>query len=765
MITHYLKVALRNLLHFKMQSLVSALCLAVGIVVFSVVYLFVDRFADAYSSLPDDDRRVLIKAYGKETGYEMPFRLSETVELAFRAEGILDSLSVHSATLRTDVEVIGKDGRSLPYIVDYKVTNARFSRYFNLKLLYGDYVPALPDEIIVSSDFAKRISQDGSPVGMMVRLVSLEPANKIKDYRIVNVADVPENGLELNADCYFPLEALPYARTQVHAFIPKGQTLSGLNKALDNVVWNNGGQEISVDASPVSGQKETLLVKSLILLLASLILVSGLINFLKFTFQMFYARQHELALRKSLGSDMKGIFFLLFIEVFCMLSFAFLLSLVLLEVSLPLAYRFLPEENIDWLVAGDCYRAQAVLYLAVLLVCLFIVSYPVWRVRGVNLVSRIRTNERKHRFRTAMICIQLLISMAFLGAVIIIHLSYSELRGRLYYPSERVEENRIISIGMTNNVVRKHWDVIRTELDRMPEIEEQTFVNEESNDGLLSYQFTTFLKQDSAEVRLKVMTGNPDYFHFFHIPLQGKILEAESDGFVYVSKNFAELLQHENSEGMVRLDDRTYQIAGVYEDLYRNMMDDGRFVGSVFFPTPDFKVWLLKIASGHDVDEVMEKVTAVCRQHVPDTLPLDVYKFGERTVCSVMETLETVMWILALVSLLLVILSVYSSISMDAVARQKEVAIRKISGASRKDIVTLFARPYIMMFALMSLVVYPLLRLSMIGTMEESSLKSVYGWEWGVILFVSTALLITVAIGWQIIKLVRVNPAATIKKE
>ena len=228
---------------------------------------------------------------------------------------------------------------------------------------------------------------------------------------------------------------------------------------------------------------------------------------------------------------------------------------------------------------------------------------------------------------------------------------------------------------------------------------------------------------------------------------------------------FAELVQHENSEGMVRLDDRTYQIAGVYEDLYRNMMDDGRFVGSVFVPTPDFKLWLLKIASGRDVDEAMEKVTAVCRQYVPDTLPLDVYKFGERTVYSVVETLETVMWILALVSLLLVILRVYSSISMDDVARHKVVAIRKISGASRKDIVTLFARPYIMMFVLMFLVVYPLLRLSMIGTMEESSLKSVYGWEWGVILFVSTALLITVAIGWQIIKLVRVNPAATIKKE
>ena len=70
----------------------------------------------------------------------------------------------------------------------------------------------------------------------------------------------------------------------------------------------------------MSGQTGTLLAKYLVLILASLILVSGLINFLKFTFQMFYARQHELALRKSLGSDMKGVFGLLSTEVFCMLT-------------------------------------------------------------------------------------------------------------------------------------------------------------------------------------------------------------------------------------------------------------------------------------------------------------------------------------------------------------------------------------------------------------------------------------------------------------
>ena len=114
---------------------------------------------------------------------------------------------------------------------------------------------------------------------------------------------------------------------------------------------------------------------------------------------------------------------------------------------------------------------------------------------------------------------------------------------------------------------------------------------------------------------------------------------------------------------------------------------------------------------------------------------------------------------------MLVILSMYSSISMDAVTRRKEVAIRKINGASYRDIAMLFAKSYITMFLLMYLLVYPLLKLAMANLLEGSSLKSVYGWEWGVILFAVMALLTAMAIGWQIIKLMRINPADTIKKE
>lgn len=64
---------------------------------------------------------------------------------------------------------------------------------------------------------------------------------------------------------------------------------------------------------------------------------------------MFYNRQRELVLRKCIGSDIKGLFALLFAEIFWMLSVAFLLSLAVTEITLSLVYTYIrPEDMISF---------------------------------------------------------------------------------------------------------------------------------------------------------------------------------------------------------------------------------------------------------------------------------------------------------------------------------------------------------------------------------------------------------------------------------
>ena len=52
MITHYLKVALRNLLKYKAHSFISAICLAIGITCFCLTNYFID-IVTAQTDLPD----------------------------------------------------------------------------------------------------------------------------------------------------------------------------------------------------------------------------------------------------------------------------------------------------------------------------------------------------------------------------------------------------------------------------------------------------------------------------------------------------------------------------------------------------------------------------------------------------------------------------------------------------------------------------------------------------------------------------------------
>lgn len=79
-----------------------------------------------------------------------------------------------------------------------------------------------------------------------------------------------------------------------------------LNNSLQSITWQRNEDTVHPYAAfSMRQDKELTMVQYLILFIASLILVSGLINFLKFIIQMFYNRQREVALRKCMGSEIK----------------------------------------------------------------------------------------------------------------------------------------------------------------------------------------------------------------------------------------------------------------------------------------------------------------------------------------------------------------------------------------------------------------------------------------------------------------------------
>ena len=102
--------------------------------------------------------------------------------------------------------------------------------------------------------------------------------------------------------------------------------------------------------------------------------------------------------------------------------------------------------------------------------------------------------------------------------------------------------------------------------------------------------------------------------------------------------------------------------------------------------------------------------------------------------------------------------------SIDTVGRQKESAIRKINGATSRNIASLFAKPYVVVYLLSFVFVYPLLRLFLIE-LTQGQANIAYQWGWGIGLFFGFALLLFIVTVHKIKRIMYINPATIVKKE
>ena len=752
------------MLKYKAHQLISALCLAVGIVCFSYTWLFVATAEEAYN-LPDMDRRVSLYLQ-QENGNQTSYSPREVLRLQEELKPLgVTGVSVNTYERDGEVEVIDDEGRATPYLMKYGLVNAYYFTYMNQKVqgLRGELKP---DQVVISASFARKVFGTENPVGRWLRLLRENDENEM--FQVAGVSESDNLDFQ-RADCFFSMMWQPDQRSFSHAgiFIPERMEADAFEERLRQLTWQ---REDGSSVSPIvwmenSDEMQRHLAETLVLLVASLILLSGLINFLKFIFQVFFIRQRELILRKCLGSGLRGLYMLLASEVFLMLTLSFFFSLVLSEIILTVVDGRLPAE-FPPLPLDNAYLVQGGVYVGTLAVALLAACFPVARLKRGTLQGFLQNGRRKHTLRNWMMGLQLFISMFFVGGILLINSIWNETFFSGYVPLTPAEQQRVAVLPLNTHYLRRHIGPILDEVRRMPEVEEMTTG---SREGPLSRVLTTdYERKDGSQKALYMQEGNPAYFAFFHIPMEGKVVSPEADNQIYVSRRFKRLLDEDGNDGTVHLWGKDFQITGVYEALFdENAVDEDFFVGSVFFPDSYVATYYIRVNESTSGKEFLEKLTEVCRRFVPETLPLNLHLLPDDSeVKDVIGLMRSGLLILVVISLLLVVLSIYSSISLDTLERQKEVAIRKINGAKPADIFLLFARMYLVIFAVTYVLAVSLLMIIGIQAFEyDTRIEFVRSWEWPVQLFVLTAALLAVVTGWKIRQVMRLNPAEVVKTE
>ena len=257
---------------------------------------FIDAVT-AQTDLPDYEHRIRLVCCSEDTAADIYWKWDDIRYLDEQSITGMDSLVTASYSRDTEITVIDKNQQELPFLIKYQCVSSSFFPYNAIRPVSGKSRLDAPDEVIISQEFAHKAFGKEDPTGMIIHLVPTykEYPEQIRDYKIVGVVTSQDT------DCYFPLSMDPYASFSVGTFLTGETTLETLNKQLEKITWRHGEWNVHAYASLTSARNDDL-QRSIAMLLfrfvGSLILLSGLINFLKFIIQMFYNR----------GSGVSGVY-------------------------------------------------------------------------------------------------------------------------------------------------------------------------------------------------------------------------------------------------------------------------------------------------------------------------------------------------------------------------------------------------------------------------------------------------------------------------
>mgnify|MGYP000942686462 CR=1 FL=1 len=243
MIKHYLKVALRNLMNFKVHSLISAVCLAIGITCFCMMNHFIDAVSGKIELSDDNEYSIRLLGTSSQTAADIYLFKEDFDYLKELPIAGIDTLVASSSYSNgKEITAIDKKQRELPFLVSFKDVSSNYFTYNSLQLKYGNQEITAPNEVIVSESFARKAFGQEDPIGQVIRQET--EANDSSDlvvYKIVNVALTEEKDHRgKTIDCYFPLSAKSRTPLSIRSRLTGQTTTESLNKQLKNLTWRPG---------------------------------------------------------------------------------------------------------------------------------------------------------------------------------------------------------------------------------------------------------------------------------------------------------------------------------------------------------------------------------------------------------------------------------------------------------------------------------------------------------------------------------------------
>ena len=799
MIIQNLKVAFRNLMKYKVQTLLSIASIAIGIVTLSLAFSVMTRFRlPSIMSQPFKDRAYEVILTSIESGDTV--NISKDALRAIKGNGGLrhaEQIAAINESFRySPIKFHFLDSTIYHGSIGYQFVDPEYILYAGLRSAITDK-PLLrlkKGEALISEKLAHHFFHDANPVGAILASSNVYqpfPETTIVDlYKETSYFD-PHNFLyphllyctEENIEDYnqgFLVEAL-------FVVIKEGSTDRELITELNGRVKTLGLQAIIKKVLDKQEIRRIVGVHFLVYLLSSLLLLAAIIGFLRMQIQLFWMRRREISLRIVNGAKRIQLFLLLITEVLITLLLSVILSVILGNLQEDFLSRNLDMFRYYRVTIENLWQyslwISAILFLICCTVAWLIIELVCSEQKG--LVKNMRLS-RNHLFRNVMLGIQIAICIVFVSLTFILINA-----GKRIFDAYNVPENDVLYRGCTiiralNYIPKQFFE----EVDSLPELDKNVSWLYDFNQ-IKEVQYKDDKKFWYPSSMDFICTPDTSLISTLGMEVEWLNRDLDRNNCLLIGEDYYKMFKE---DGILENGTLTYEalyninnrqmclpIGGIIKKIPYKMASELFVAISPVYNENQYKYktsqgihYLLFPKPGKE-KALARKVNEIFENYDPgriDTVgnnPIQNYRNEQNENIDTVETVTTLGWILGIVSVIICSMSILSTIMLDTRSRRKEVAIRKINGAKSIDIYRLFGRVYIILLVLAVIVAIPVCVMFngfVENYVKEYSIVEGFSPLWPIVLGISiVAVLILTIVGWQTHKMLRIDPAKIIAKE
>lgn len=744
MFKNYIKVAIRSLKKNKVFSVINILGLALGLTVTILVFLFITDETSYEKHWSGYDRvyRTGIKADMMGQKMDAPVSPSPMAN-AFRTE----FTDVETATRINTVnqEIMVRHEQTKVYIQKGVYADSSFFDVFDYKFVHGDPKTALKEDnaMVLTEESARKLFGDKNALGEVVNY------DNRRDYIVRGIVKEPSGHAHFQFDMFMANNTVRnvWMSNNFHTYVK-------LNEGTDIIAFETEmkrnfikkiepdverflkitvedffeqGNAFEYQLQPLKDihlyshkdweieQNGNIIYLFVFIGIALLVILIAGINFMNLSTARAGKRAKEVGVRKVTGASRKMLIFQFLTESVIQSFLALFLALVLVELFLP-GFNNIMESNLS-LFNGQFGTTLLFAFLVTLGYGLFAGSYPAFFLSAFQPISVLKGDLTKTKsgalLRKSLVVIQFTASTILIIGMIIIFNQISFLHDKdIGFKGEQVIVVPIQTDAMTENF-RNYKDIFLKNSNVLGISRASYFPGDTPNQNMYT------LEGSEEQLPLWNMEVDYDFLKTLDIQLlEGRTFdrEKESDSIPYFILNETAVrnLNIENAVGrrlgqyINQNGDKAYgNIIGIVKDFHIEGFNQPirpmvlRVSNEVWFAS--FKI--AAADSNATIGFIENEWNKLEPSHPFRYTYLDE-KFG--SLLRQQENFGTMFLFLTILAIIISAMGLYGLASYTAEQRTKEIGIRKVLGASVRQIMQMLTKDFMKLVLIANVFAWPI---------------------------------------------------------